>query len=211
MSKTLNYIFDPLCGWCYGAAAALSAVAKGGVELRLLPSGMFSEAGARPMDDAFAAYAWSNDQRIERLTGQRFSERYRSGVLADRGQAFDSGPATLALTAVALTSPEYELEALEAIQKARYVEGLNITRANTLAEVLGGLGLSRAAERLIQSDEEVLEASRARMGEARSMLQQVGGRGVPTFVLEQGGQNQLLQSSALYSNPQAFAELVAAE
>lgn len=211
MSKTLNYIFDPLCGWCYGAGAALSALAKGGVELRLLPSGLFSGAGARPMDDAFAAYAWSNDQRIERLTGQRFSERYRSGVLADRGQAFDSGAATLALTAVALTSPEYELEALEAIQKARYVEGLDITRLDTLAEVLGGLGLSHATERLKQGEEGLLEANRARVGKAQSMLQQVGGRGVPAFVLEQGGQSRLLPSSALYSNPQAFAELVAAE
>lgn len=211
MSKTLNYIFDPLCGWCYGAGAALSALAKGGVELRLLPSGLFSGAGARPMDDAFAAYAWSNDQRIERLTGQRFSERYRSGVLADRGQAFDSGAATLALTAVALTSPGHELEALEAIQKARYVEGLDITRLDTLAEVLGGLGLSHAVERLKQGDEGLLEANRARVGKAQSMQQQVGGRGVPAFVLEQGGQSRLLPSSALYSNPQAFAELVAAE
>ena len=34
------------------------------------------------MDDDFAAYAWSNDQRIERLTGQRFTERIGDGFSA---------------------------------------------------------------------------------------------------------------------------------
>ena len=110
MTKTLHYIFDPLCGWCYGAAAAVKAVDKApNVVLRLLPSGLFSAVGARPMDEDFAAYAWSNDQRIAGLTGQRFSESYRNEVLADRQQRFDSGPATLALSAVSLSSPAHDL------------------------------------------------------------------------------------------------------
>ena len=38
MDKTLHYIFDPMCGWCYGASAALAAVAdRAGVRLNLLP------------------------------------------------------------------------------------------------------------------------------------------------------------------------------
>src|SRR3954471_239950 len=132
MTKTLHYVFDPLCGWCYGAGAAVSAVSEAAdVALKLLPSGLFSGAGARPMDDAFASFAWSNDQRIERLAGRRFSERYRDGVLADRRQNLDSGPATLALTAVSLTAPGREAAALEAIQLARFVEGQDITRADT--------------------------------------------------------------------------------
>ena len=123
-----------------------------GVELRLLPSGLFCGEGARPMDDDFAAYAWSNDQRIERLTGQPFTERYRNNVLTDRQQMFDSGPATVALTAVALTAPEHELAALEAIQHARYVDGQNITAPDTLVAVLRTLGLdaSRAATRRVR-------------------------------------------------------------
>jgi len=116
MTKTLSYVFDPLCGWCYGAIETVSVLSGNpAVQLHLMPSGLFSGPGARPMDDAFAAFAWSNDQRIERLTGQAFSERYRDQVLADRRQMFDSGPASIALTAVALTAPERELEALAAL------------------------------------------------------------------------------------------------
>ncbi|AIJ45657.1 protein-disulfide isomerase [Comamonas testosteroni TK102] len=210
MTKTLHYVFDPLCGWCYGAAAAVAALGEAPeVELRLLPSGLFSGAGARPMDDDFAAYAWSNDQRIERLTGQRFSERYRSQVLSDRKQRFDSGPATLALSAVSLTAPERELEALEAIQHARYVNGEDITRPEPLTAVLQARGLEQAAACLLRSDGELLAVNRARIEGAKALQSQLGARGVPSFILETHGQRQLLNSSAAYANPQAFAEQIA--
>lgn len=211
MSKTLYYVFDPLCGWCYGAGPTVAALdSTPGLAVHLLPSGLFSGAGARPMDDGFAAYAWSNDQRIERLTGQRFTDRYRSEVLADRQQMFDSGPATVALTAVALASPRHELAALEAFQQARYVDGQDITRLPTLAAVLQTLGLEQAAARLAQPDDELLAANRARVAHAQALLDEFNARGVPAFILEKDGQRQLLHSSAAFANPQAFAEQLAA-
>lgn len=211
MPKTLHYVFDPLCGWCYGASAAVAALAEHpGITLRLLPSGLFSDAGARPMDDAFADYAWSNDQRIERLTGQRFSALYRSQVLADREQRFDSGPATLALTAVALTAPQREPQALQALQNARYVEGQDTTSLDTLTALLQAIGLGDAAALLAQPDAALLQANRARVDQAQALLQAFGARGVPTFILEQDGQRQLLQANAVYADPQAFVDQLTA-
>lgn len=210
MNKTLHYLFDPLCGWCYGAGATVAELAAmPGVELRLLPTGLFSGEGARPMTHDFATYAWSNDQRIERLTGQRFTEQYRSDVLADQRQMFDSGPATVALTAVALTTPVREFEALKVIQQARYVEGRDVTSLDTLVAVLKAQGLDDAAQRLVQPDAALLDANRARVIEAQALLQQFGARGVPTFILEQNGQRQLLPSNAVFSNPKAFLAQVA--
>ncbi|KNX77260.1 protein-disulfide isomerase [Pseudomonas sp. 250J] len=206
MNKTLVYLYDPLCGWCYGAGGPLPQVLEStGLVLRLIPTGLFSGSGARAMDDDFAAYAWSNDQRIERLTGQTFTERYRDQVLADRVQAFDSGPSTLALSAVNLTSPEHEFEALKAIQAARYVDGLDVTRLETLTAVLANLGLNAAAERLTRPDSALLQANDDRVGQGRALLGRVGGRGVPTFVLQQADDAmQLLPASAIFSDPQAF-------
>ncbi|MEE1888908.1 DsbA family protein [Pseudomonas carassii] len=206
MNKTLVYLFDPLCGWCYGAGGPLPQVLEStGLALRLIPTGLFSGSGARAMDDDFAAYAWSNDQRIERLTGQVFSERYRDQVLADRLQGFDSGPSTLALSAVNLTSPEREFEALKAIQAARYVDGQDVTRLETLTAVLVNLGLDTAAERLTRPDSALLQANDDRVGQGRALLRRVGGQGVPTFVLHQADDAlQLLPASAIFSDPEAF-------
>ena len=117
MNKTLHYLFDPLCNWCYGATPAVSdLLGTPGIVVKLWPTGLFYGEGARAMDDAFENFALSNDQRIERLTGQCFTERYRHRVLGDRHQLFDSGPATVALTAVSLVNAARELETLKAIQ-----------------------------------------------------------------------------------------------
>jgi len=205
MNATLAYVFDPLCGWCYGASAAVQALADSdAVTLKLLPSGLFQDEGARKMDDAFAAYAWSNDQRIERLTGQAFTPLYRELVLADRNQRFDSGPATLALTAVWLTQPEQEVNALKAIQHARYVEGLDITRPDTLSSILRSLGLTDAAQRFDTPDAALHAAMAGRLAEAQDLMNRLGARGVPTFVRDVDGRQTLLPAGAVYANPKAF-------
>jgi len=212
MNKTLHYLFDPLCGWCYGAAPVLSALqGQPSVNVELLPTGLFSGEGARPMDSEFAAYAWSNDQRIERLTGQRFSEQYRHQVLGDRQRLFDSGPATVALTAVSLTAPARELEALKAIQSARYVDGKDVTSLEILAGLLRGLGLEKAAALLEQPREDLLAANRARTRRAQALMQEFGARGVPTLVAESGAKRWVVNHSNFYSNPGALiGELEAA-
>ncbi|MGO8499763.1 DsbA family protein, partial [Rhizobium ruizarguesonis] len=51
------------------------------------------------LDERFAAYAWHNDERINRLTGQVFIQLYRDQVLAGADGMFDSAPATLAIIA----------------------------------------------------------------------------------------------------------------
>ncbi|CAN7536821.1 DsbA family protein [Polaromonas sp. LjRoot131] len=206
MTKTLHYLFDPLCGWCYGAIPALSALSEvPAVSIELLPTGLFSGEGARPMNSEFAAYAWSNDQRIERLTGQRFTEQYREQVLGDRQRLFDSGPATLALTAVSLTAPGRELEALKAIQSARYVDGKDTTSLATLAGILRGLGLEQAAARVAQPDEDLLAANQARISRGQALMQEFGARGVPTLVAESGAKRWVVNHADFYSNPRALA------
>ncbi|MDR3452404.1 MAG: DsbA family protein [Rhodoferax sp.] len=205
MDKPLHYLFDPLCGWCYGAAPAVTGLqAQPGIDIELLPTGMFSGDGARPMDDAFAAYAWSNDQRIEGLTGQRFSERYRDQVLGNRQQRFDSGPATLALTAVSVTDPARELESLKAIQHARFVAGSDVTSLANLADLLNALDLGRAAARLTHLDADLLGVNQARTERARALMRELGARGVPTLVAESGTKRWVLDHAAAYSDPLAL-------
>lgn len=167
MSKTLTYLFDPLCGWCYGASPALASIVEStGVGLELLPTGLFAGHGARPMDMSQASHAWTNDQRIEEITGQIFSLTYREQVLCNLHQPMDSTAATLALTAVAQTQPQREFEALQCIQHARYVDGCNITELGTLCELLRGLGLRDAAERLQAATPELHAATNQRIDRA---------------------------------------------
>jgi putative protein-disulfide isomerase len=205
MDITLHYLFDPLCGWCYGASPAVSRLStEPEITVDLLPTGLFSGAGARAMDDGFAAFAWTNDQRIESLTGQRFTERYRQQVLGDRERPFDSSSATLALTAVSLTDPASELETLKAIQHARYVDGKDVTSLTRLAELLEGLGLAQAAAMVALPDAHLLAANQARVDKGQGLMREFGARGVPTLIAASGAKRWLVDASAASANPGAL-------
>lgn len=197
----ITYLFDPLCGWCYGASAVLEKlVARPGFAIDLAPTGLFAGTGARPMDDGFAAYAWSNDQRISRLSGQPFSEAYRRDVLGDHTRLFDSGPATLALTAVAVTAPSQEFAALKAIQSARYVDGRDIAAVSVLSDMLRALDLQKAAERLTTPDDDLLAAYRKRTEAARDEMHRFGANGVPALIAGVGESRRLVPGNALFGS-----------
>lgn len=202
MYNKLTYLFDPLCGWCYGASPYLSSIAEAtDVKIELLPTGLFSGEGARQMDDDFAAYAWNNDQRIARLTGQGFTERYRESVLGNRQQYFDSGPATVALTAVSLTTPSRELDALKAMQQARFINGQDIAELNTLASILKSLELEDAALMIKHPDADLLAANRARVNRAQALMREFDARGLPTLIADSGDKRWVMHASAIFSNP----------
>ena len=204
----ITYLFDPLCGWCYGASATIKKLAdQPGLVVTLMPTGLFSNENAPQMDDGFAAYAWANDQRIARLTGQPFSEDYRNKVLADRSARLDSGPATLALTAVSRTAPDRELEALRAIQTARYVDGLDITSTEVLVKILLDLGLAEASGQLQASGIELREANRARVKSAQIQMRRFGVDGVPVLVVDDGQGPRLITSNGIIGDKNLVAKL----
>ena len=210
-TKTLAYLFDPLCGWCYGASPAIQQLGQHPtIRLELAPTGLFAGVGGRTLDAAFAEYAWSNDQRIEKLTGQRFSEDYRTQVLGQYGSRFDSGTTTLALTAVALTAPERELEALKAVQEARYIHALDTGAVPVVAQLLRDMGLDAAADRLAAGDAALQAANAAHIHKAQSLMQTFGAQGVPALLVTDDNGSRLLRGNALYGSFDVLLSHIAA-
>jgi putative protein-disulfide isomerase len=205
----ITYLFDPLCGWCYGAMPKLAGLARApNLALKFSPTGLFSGAGARSMDAKFAAYAWANDQRIAGLTGQTFSLAYHEEVLGAHGAIFDSGPATLALTAVAIEAPEREYQALQSIQVSRYVDGCDVTSLAVLADIVTGLGLPDVSSRIASPDTELREMTNARIAAARHDMQAFGIRGVPALIVGSGSRRRLHDSAVLFdSNTDVVAQI----
>lgn len=168
--------------------------------VELLPTGLFAGDGAFAMNDGFAAHAWQADRRIACLSGQPFSSAYRVNVLGSRKARVDSGPATLALTAVALSAPSREFEALTAIQTARYVDGRDSADMAVVAEVLRDLGLQEPAECTLAPDDALLAACRHRIETARADMRRFNANGVPALIVGDGDNRRLLQGSALFGS-----------
>jgi putative protein-disulfide isomerase len=200
MPTTLTYLFDPLCGWCYGASPVLQQLGQHpGITLELAPTGLFA-GGGRTLDAAFADYAWTNDTRIAKLTGQRFTPAYRTQVLGRLGSAFDSSTATLALTAVALTDPPRELQALKLLQEARYVDGLDTTAVPVVARLLRDVNLATAADRLVAADAELRQVNTLRQQRAQGLMRSLGASGVPALVRTDASGSHLLPGNALFGS-----------
>ncbi|BAB50310.1 mll3417 [Mesorhizobium japonicum MAFF 303099] len=205
-NSDVTYLFDPLCGWCYGATPMLDRLSAGGARIELLPTGLFSGAGARPMDQGFAAHAWANDQRIERLTGQKFTQAYRNNVLDIRGTLLDSHAATLGISAAGLEDPRRRLTALKAIQRARYVDGRDIVTVEGVAAVLADAGMADAAAMLKKPTETLLTAHGELVGRGRTLFQRLHANGVPSLAVIRNDTPRLIGSNALFGS---FDNLVA--
>lgn len=205
-NSEVTYLFDPLCGWCYGATPMLDRLSAGGVCVELLPTGLFSGAGARPMDEGFAAHAWANDQRIERLTGQKFTQAYQHNVLNVRGTLLDSHAATLGISAAGLVDPCRRLFALKTIQRARYVDGRDIVTIDGVAQVLAAADMRSAGDLLKAPTEELMTAHRELVGRGRALFQRLHADGVPALAVMRNDAPRLIGSNALFGS---FDNLVA--
>ncbi|MBT0957906.1 DsbA family protein [Alphaproteobacteria bacterium KMM 3653] len=190
---TLHYLFDPLCGWCYGASETIVTLANHpDIDLQPWATGLFAGNGARPMK-SFAA-----------LSGRQFTEAYRRDVLGADDTSLDSTMATLAVTAAADTVPDCVIEALTAIQTARYVDGKDVTSSSVVAGLLTELGLAEAASRILTPDAALTGLAQTCSAKARDLMTSHNLQGVPALIAEVDGTQFGLDASKLYSGPDAI-------
>lgn len=210
-SFELLYFFDPLCGWCYASAPALAGLAeRHGTALRMMPVGLFMQ--PRPVA-TIAEHAWHNDQRIVALTGQRFTEAYRSRVLLAADGVFDSTPLTRALVALGALDTALEPQLLHVAQLARYVDGMDTCTVDAVSRIAAdvaasaghGLDADELAARL--RDDRVLAENTARRVAAARQAMPAGG--VPQLLLRADGVNQVIAGQDLYTGPQRLLARIA--
>ena len=182
---TLHYIFDPLCGWCYGAAPLVEAArAVPGLTVAFHGGGMMTGSNRRQITPEWRGYVLPHDRRIEQLSGQPFGDAYVNGLLNDTTAMMDSAPPITAILAAEVLAGK-GLDMLQRVQRAHYVEGLRIADLPvllTLAQELGMDGAAFQAEYARQAG----AATQQHIDASRALLAQVGGQGFPTFVLDDG-------------------------
>lgn len=199
-TSTLHYIYDPLCGWCYGAAPLIEA-ARSIAGLNIVPhgGGMMAGSNRQPVTDALRRYVMPHDERIAGLTGQTFGDDYFDGLLRDAGAVFDSEPPITAILA-AQTLDGRGLELLHRVQRAHYVEGLRIADPAVLHTLAAEIGLDPDAFAAAYAAASGA-ATAGHIAASRQLLAQVGGTGFPTLALERGGVYTLLEPSRFLGRP----------
>lgn len=207
--NTLHYIFDPLCGWCYGAAPLIAAARTlPGLKLALHGGGMLAGAQRLRITEQWREYVRVHDARIARLTGQTFGAAYADGLLRDTSAVLDSAPPTTAILASEEIA-ERGLDMLHRLQRAHYVEGRRIADKAEILALAGELGLAgdafaAAFERLSGA------ATAAHFSDSRSWLARLGAQGFPSFALERAdGTLERIEASRFYGDVAAWTHYLA--
>jgi putative protein-disulfide isomerase len=179
----LIYLYDPLCGWCYGAMPAIHGLADlGGCIVEPVPSGLFVAPG-KTLDAEMARHIEQADARIASMSGQRFSDLYKRKVLANPELPFDSTAATEALTAVSLWDVRRELDALHALQRERFVAGRDISDRRVIAQALSAsLGDEPETWEQRLAHPGLAGITDKRVARAKKVMKAVGMHGVPALV-----------------------------
>lgn len=123
----LIYVFDPLCGWCYGFSNTIVdfADAHPELEVEVVAGGMVLGDRVGPLAD-IAPYLRGAYKNVEERTGVTFGEAYLQELFGDATMTMDSEPPSRALAAYRsiVNNERAVLRFASAIQKAIYYDGV---------------------------------------------------------------------------------------
>lgn len=198
----VHYIFDPMCGWCFGAATLIESLSNNPeINLQLHPGGMRERA---PIEDSFRQHILKADQTIADQTGQTFGQAYLDRVASDQPVILDSFiTAQAILAAQQLDSQGAEM--LKRIQRGHYQQGRSVYDADTLAELASEMRIEAEAwqQAMNRAENDVMTA----VNQTRQLMAAHGLRGFPSMLVEQNGQWQAITVSQYYRRPDAWQVL----
>jgi putative protein-disulfide isomerase len=181
MSAVLHYLYDPLCGWCYGAEPlAWAAATARDLQIELHAGALWAQPTQLP--EQTRLYIQQADQRISQLSGQKFGAAYHQGLLLDPTMVLYSRPTIAAVLAAQSLDPSKTLAMLKGIQHAHYEHGKRVVEEGTLLDVAAEIGFDRAEFRDALDRAPVDE----HIAKSRELMTRLGAHGFPAFFLQIG-------------------------
>lgn len=204
-------IYDTYCGWCYGAAPLFDALVATGAKVQALHRQLFQGPLAYRMSEGKGAAILIADARIEELTGQPFSDRYRANVVVSATEVLDSRYSAQAAALVHEQGVEKEFALRKRLEVARFVGGMSASDRDGVIAALIAEGVVREeAEKIGRPELAAKAADISRR--AQDLMASVGARGVPTLLKVTGNHVTQIDHTAYYGRPDEFtAELASPE
>ena len=179
MSKTLIYIHDPMCSWCWGFEPVrkllFEAVAKQ-LTIQRLVGGLAPDSN-EPMPQEMSAYLQQTWQRIEKtIPGIRFNYDFWSKNTPRRS----TYPANRAVIAARQQGEEFDELMTTGIQQAYYQKAKNPSDNQTLFDAAADIGLDVQRFKKDFSSNE----TQSRLTEEIKIARSIGVNSFPSLVLE---------------------------
>lgn len=197
----IHYIFDPMCGWCYGAASLIEQLSDiENVTLNLHPGGMIERS---PLSDDFRKHVRQADQHIAQQTGAKFGDEYIAKITNGEPVILDSYITAQAILA-AQSWGKAGIAMLKKIQQAHYQQGLPVAEQKTLLAFAQELGIEASHwEQAMLNAKAALEET---INQTHGLMDKLNVAGFPSLAYEKNGQWHKVPVSSFYNKPQKWSE-----
>jgi putative protein-disulfide isomerase len=122
----LIYVYDALCGWCYGFKPTMQQFAANhasDLEVEVISGGMITGSRIGPIGEVAPYISWAYKE-VEKATGVKFGDGFLNNILANGKAVFTSIPPAQALCAFKNMNGNNTLAFAARLQKAIYYDGL---------------------------------------------------------------------------------------
>lgn len=144
---TLVYIYDALCGWCYGFSPVMKRLHethRDRLAFDVMSGGMVMGSRVGPIGQVAPYISWAYKQ-VEDRTGVTFGEGFLKNVLEPGTAIFSSEKPGIALTVFKSERPDEAVSFAHDLQRAVYFDGLDLQADPTYAALVQPYGLDGAA------------------------------------------------------------------
>lgn len=187
MKDQVLYLFDPLCGWCFGFSSTIVKFRDlhPELEFKAIPGGMITGARVAPYN-TMQGYIMGAKDRLETMTGSVFGSGYINNIVPSE-ILMDSTPPSKALIALELSGVS-SIDAAHAIQQAHFVNGNDYNSVSIYTEIAKEFSVSK------RDFSELLSSVEMDLGvkESFEWVKKAGVNGFPTVLLHSQQQYYLV-------------------
>lgn len=133
----LIYVYDPLCGWCYGFHPVMEKIKKrfgNRMSLEVKVGGLAVGERAQTIDEGFG-YIKDGLEQVEKSTGVQFGRNFK--LLVEEGSyMYDSVPPCRAQKTMNELAPDQALNFAGTLQNAIFRDGKNLNKWSTYENLI---------------------------------------------------------------------------
>ena len=124
------YVFDPLCGWCYGFSPVILKAwetYKDEIDFKVIPGGMIT--GDRIAQiGTMAEFLKKATTTVSQRTGAEFSKKFLDTILTEGTHILTSVEPSIAIAVYSSYAPENLMPFIDALHKEIYVRGIKMDK-----------------------------------------------------------------------------------
>lgn len=141
---SLLYVYDPLCGWCYGFGPVIEQISRNyqtTVDIEIISGGMVMGDRIQPVG-AMSSYILESIPRLERMSGVTFGEPYKE-LIKEGSYVTSSEKPSIALCVFKSFKNTDAIAFSHAIQKSYFVEAKDLNQDSTYANLATQFGIDK--------------------------------------------------------------------